>query len=148
MNVRRKKLKKGVPFSIKVGGFIVAVYAILEIIIWQGCDGSNPLLNYTELSQIVFPPSNVSYSASVQPMFNLGCTFSGCHDDNSVAGGLSLTSYFHANADPGNIVRYNPNQSKLYEVMAGKLPHTGPLDTLKNHITGIYDWILEGAPNN
>ncbi len=127
---------------------IATIGAFGGVVLWQGCDGSNPL-NYSALQQINFPPSNVSYSVDVQPMFNIGCTISGCHNDNDMAGGLSLTTWVHANADPGNIVRYNPNASKLYEVMAGKLSHNGnPVDTIKNHIQGIYDWILEGAPNN
>ena len=109
---------------------------------------SNPL-NYSALSQIEFPSSNVSYSQDVQPMFNIGCTLSGCHENADMAGGLSLTSYVNAFADPGDIVKYAPKSSKLYEVMSGSLSHGGnPVDTLSNHIKGIYDWILEGAPNN
>ncbi len=118
------------------------------IIIWQGC--SNTVTpEQQQLEQIIFPATNVSYSQDVQPVFNLACTYSGCHDDETKAKGLSLTSWTNAYySDPGVIVAGNPGNSKLCEILEGKISHAAPLDTIQNHVKGIHQWVLEGAKNN
>ena len=46
--------------------------------------------------EVVFPDSNVSYGQQVQPLFNRGCAFSGCHGvDRYDEDGYSLDSYEH-----------------------------------------------------
>ena len=128
--------------ALKFAGAAVAA----AIILWQGCESTNPVI--TQANQIVFPDANISYSQYVQPMFNISCTYSHCHDDYTQAGGLSLTSYVNANADPGNIIPYKPAQSKLCQVLEHTAPHPEPLDTIQNHIKGVHQWVLEGAKNN
>lgn len=104
----------------------------------------------TNPKDIVFPDSNVSYQNYVQPLFNLSCTFSGCHNDDSRAWNLSLTYYGGLLTKPGLIIPGKPDQSILYQIIAQKLPHSanfqGQITT--NHINGIHQWILEGAKNN
>lgn len=111
----------------------------------SSCESTNPL---TQSKNIVFPDSGVSYHQHLQPVFDLSCTYSGCHDDGTRAGGLSLTTWSNANADPGNIVPFDPDHSKLVQVMERKIIHNGPLDTISNHIRGIRRWVLEGGKNN
>ncbi|HZV12637.1 MAG TPA: hypothetical protein VFA55_05435 [Candidatus Kapabacteria bacterium] len=135
----------------KIKGYFlpIALWGTLgAIIIWQGCANSvSP--EQQQLNQIVFPATNVSYSQDVQPMFNLACTYSGCHDDGTKAKGLSLTSWTNAYySDAGVIIAGNPNSSKLCEVLEGKLAHLAPLDTIQNHVKGVHQWVLEGAKNN
>jgi len=118
----------------------------ISFIIAAGCESTNPL---TQSNNIIFPDSNVSYHQYVQPVFDLNCTYSGCHDDASKAAGLSLTNWSNANADPGNIIPFDTLHSKLNQVLTRRFGHSGgSLDTNQNHVRGIARWVLEGGKNN
>ena len=108
---------------------------------------------------IVFPDSNVSYGRYVQPLFDRGCAFRGCHgEDTFDARGFSLDSYQHARAKTGIIVQCFPSQpcdpeeSILVRRIEGldglaRMPYNRtPLTT--NQINGIKQWIREYAQNN
>ncbi len=102
-------------------------------------------------SDIVFPEDNVSYSEHVQPLFNQTCTFSGCHNDASMASGLSLTSYLRLTQRPDLYVPGNPDASMLYLRISGQFGEQMPLNRqplTPNQQQGIYTWIAEGAENN
>lgn len=134
--------------SNRVASRVAALFLIVAACgaaVLASCDSSNPV---KQLQQIVFPDSGVSYSQHVQPVFNVTCTYSGCHDDASRAGSLSLTSWSNTNADPGNVVPYDPDHSKLVQILERKLIHSGPLDTTQNHIKGIRQWVKEGGKSN
>jgi hypothetical protein len=122
----------------------VVCCVVLAAVLFAGCEGTNPV---NQNNNIVFPDSNVGYRQHVQPVFDLNCAFSGCHDDAS-SNGLRLTSWVNANADAGNIVPYDPDHSKLCQVLERKVPHNGSLDTNQNHIRGIRRWVNEGGKNN
>ena len=101
--------------------------------------------------EIVFPDSNVSYSAHVQPLFDRRCNASGCHDSGTRAGDLSLQSYVEATERPGMIVPGEPDGSILVQSIEGILGRRMPLSStplLENQIKGIRQWVLEGARNN
>lgn len=104
----------------------------------------------TDPGQVVFPDSNVSYRQHVQPLFNLSCTYSGCHSSESQAGGLAFTSYLEFIDEPGLIISGNPGSSVLAQVLDNKLPHPPTFQDRinRNHINGIKKWIEEGALNN
>lgn len=104
----------------------------------------------TDPKQIVFPDSNISYQRYVQPLFNLSCTYSGCHSSESRAGNLALTTYMEFIDEPGLIIVGNPESSVLVQVLDNKLPHTATFQDriTRNHIDGIKKWIQEGALNN
>jgi hypothetical protein len=106
--------------------------------------------NSTGSSDIVFPESNISYSQSVQPLFYQKCAFVGCHDDQSTAGNLSLTSYTALTARSGIVIPGNSNNSILAQKIDGRSPHFGPIAVTltANQISGIKKWIDEGAKNN
>jgi len=106
--------------------------------------------NPTTPSDIVFPASNISYAQSVQPLFLQKCALVGCHDDQSMAGGLSLTSYIALTAHSGIVVPRNSNNSVLAQKIDGRNPHLDPvpITLTSNQITGIKKWIDEGAKNN
>ncbi|MGB9774390.1 MAG: c-type cytochrome domain-containing protein [Bacteroidota bacterium] len=113
------------------------------------CSGTNNPAG-TE-TPIVFPDKNISYSQSIQPLFDRTCALSNCHDDITQASNLSLTSYNNATARPGIIIPGDPDHSILVERIDGRLSPRMPLyrDTLNaNQIHGIRQWILEGARNN
>jgi len=105
-------------------------------------------------SGIVFPDSGVSYGKQVQPLFDRGCAFSGCHGPDTFADrGYSLDSYQNATSRPGIIVPYNPNGSILIQSILGFAANTRRMpvnrDTLNaNQTKGLKTWISEGARNN
>lgn len=101
-------------------------------------------------SDIVFPEANISYARYVQPLFFQKCALVGCHDDQSMAGGLSLTSYTALTARSGIVVPGNSTNSILAQKIDGRNPHLGslPITLNANQINGIKKWIDEGAKNN
>lgn len=100
--------------------------------------------------EIVFPESGVSYSAHVQPFFNLRCANYGCHDSQTRAGNLSLTSYVEMTERPGIVIPRDPDSSLLLQKIDGRLPHpiNVPIIINDNQLKGIRTWILEGAEYN
>ncbi|HTK82579.1 MAG TPA: c-type cytochrome domain-containing protein [Bacteroidota bacterium] len=103
---------------------------------------------------IVFPDSNVSYGRYVQPLFDRGCAFSGCHgEDTYDFRGFALDSYGHLMFGTLQVViPGDPNNSDLARRIQGldnkpRMPlNRTPLTT--NQINGIKRWIKEGAQNN
>ncbi len=129
----------------KIKSFILIIIAIISI----SCDDSiNPI--YQEI-----PSENVSYSRHIQPLFNVKCTNSGCHDNSTRAGNLSLTSWANTTADLQIVVPYHPENSILVWSIEGRSasglmpPPTAPITPLTNNqIEGIKTWIREGAQAN
>ena len=89
--------------------------------------------------------TNISYTATIQPIFNTNCT--GCHDGS---GGLTLTSYSDLMGndvvDPGDSAA-----SKLIQKLKGTLgtqmpQNQNPLN--ETTINFIETWIDEGAMDN
>lgn len=103
-------------------------------------------------SNVVFPASNVSYSAHVQVLFDQTCALSGCHDAGVHESPLKLTS--HSNTVfgiPGIVVEGSPDQSILVLRIEGRVGQRMPLNLNplnQNQINGIRAWIAAGAPNN
>lgn len=130
------------------GGAVSAAFLVAISLFFAACSKSTAPGSSND---IVFPDRNVKYSVSVQPLFNRTCAFSGCHDDGSQAGGLSLTSYFNATARPGTIIPGDPDHSILIERVEGRILPRMPYgrDTLTaNQQVGLRQWVLEEAKNN
>lgn len=106
----------------------------------------------TNPAEVVIPSSNVSFERHLLPVFNLTCNLSGCHNEQTRAGGVALTSYFEVvfNA-PGLVLPKNPDQSVLLRVMdftsRTRIPHRESFQSriTQNHIDGVRTWIREGA---
>ncbi|MCE7934195.1 MAG: hypothetical protein DYG96_06340 [Chlorobi bacterium CHB2] len=112
-----------------------------------GC-GDNGVI--TDPLDIVFPESNVSYSQHVQPLFDLSCTSSGCHDGYTQAGGLRLETYADLFQKPGMVRPNDSTRSTLRLAIRGVTvlhPRIEPPLT-ENQARGIAIWIQEGASNN
>ena len=102
---------------------------------------------------IVFPASNISYGKYVQPLFDRGCAYSGCHAGDSPPDGLNLEDYQDAlSSDLGVIIPNDTTNSRIIWSIQGTHgaqrmpPDRDPLTP--NQIKGIKQWILEGAKNN
>ena len=92
----------------------------------------------------------MSYAEHVQPYFTLRCASYGCHEDQSRAGNLSLTSYIALTERPGVIIPFDAGSSLLMQKIDGRLPHSIEVPILinENQLTGILTWINEGAKHN
>lgn len=128
-----------------VAGALLALFAV----VWfgSGCKDSTTAPG----NEIVFPDDSVSYSQHVQPYFNLRCAYFGCHEDQTRAGNLSLTSYTNTVfARPGIVVQGNSASSLLMQKIDGRLPHplNVPIIINENQLNGIKKWIDEGGKNN
>ena len=134
---------------------VYLVFLILLVFLGQsGCKDTNTLVPGESPSTVVFPTRNVSFGVHVQTLFNQACALPTCHDDNSHAGGLSLTSYYNTVfAVPGIVVSKDPQNSILVMKIEGRGPSgdrmpPGPNPLNQNQIDGIRTWIAEGAQNN
>ena len=127
-------------------GIIVSLFLLI-----YGCKDS---ITASDIDSRVMPQSNISYSVDLQPVFNLKCANSGCHDDGTRAGGLSLTSCSNAKDDPGVIAAFSSKTSRLVwaeEGLAGisPMPPVGvnkPFTAEQDR--GLKKWIDEGAKCN
>jgi hypothetical protein len=103
---------------------------------------------------IVFPPSNISYSRHVDPLFQQRCAVSGCHVGNSAAAGLNLQTPSYSslmNYQPRLVVAGASNNSLLVQRLDGRIQPRMPLGSNplnQNQLDGIKKWIDEGALNN
>ena len=129
---------------------IFLILSLFSIMLIAACDDTK---NVTDIDSIIIPSSNVSYAQYIQPVFNAKCMRSGCHDDQTRAAGLSLTSWDNTRANSQVVYPYLPQNSKLVWSIEGTsgtimppLGYSPPVN--QNQITGIKTWIKEGAKNN
>ncbi len=125
---------------------LFAVSAIALFAISSCKNSSNPVSNP---SQIVFPASGISYEKQVQLLFNVGCALAGCHDQaTSQNRNLYLTNYGGWREDLQVIIPYDTTKSRLVwsiEARPGSTPMPPAKPLTQNQITGLKQWILEGA---
>ena len=93
-------------------------------------------------------PTNVSLVNDVQPIFDLNCNKSGCHDAApSHDPSLVKENAYLALKQGGYINTTVAEQSVLYQVIAeGNMPPSGAL--AQKDLNIILGWIREGAKNN
>lgn len=98
------------------------------------------------------PDSNISYSQHIQPIFNVRCATAGCHDDQTKAAGLSLTTYQNTTASYVFVYPGNPDASLLVLSVEGRstypMPPPGRPPLTQKQIKAIRTWVKEGAKNN
>jgi uncharacterized membrane protein len=122
---------------------------IVITIFFTSCDDT---ITAEELDKKEIPSSNVSFKTHILPVFMIKCNM--CHDDASRAGGLSLTSWVNTTSDPGIVFPSEPQNSRLVWAIEGESgtsimpPLTSGIRLTPNQITGIKQWIKEGALNN
>ncbi len=98
------------------------------------------------------PAENVSYLKHIQPVFELKCNNSGCHNDEDRAGSISLTSYQNTTADLSVVFPGQPQNSRLATAIQPStsvpMPPMAYPPLTENQVKGIITWIKEGAKNN
>ncbi len=124
--------------------FLITIPLLLFI---SSCDDQ---INVPSDAEI--PDSNISYSQHIQPIFNVRCATAGCHDDQTKAAGLSLTSYQNTTASYVIVYPGNPDASLLVLSVEGKstypMPPPGRPPLTQKQIKAIRTWVKEGAKNN
>ncbi|MEW6062499.1 MAG: c-type cytochrome domain-containing protein [Bacteroidota bacterium] len=127
------------------------VYGVVVLGITMVCFASCDKITKPDdsLDKIVFPESNISYNRHVQPLFNVACATSECHDTKTKADDLDLSYYSAAvNSKFGVIIPHDTSLSRLVWTIEGRpgSPRMPPQRSLNaNHIRGLKQWILEGA---
>ena len=126
-------------------GVIVSLATLLMTLLVVACD-SGP----SDPGDVLFPDTGVSYRRHVQPLFDVGCNFSGCHNNIDRAGNLSLDSYFDVINRPGVVVPGDSTHSLLVQVVRERQPHTFDISSIitSDQARGIAVWVQEGASNN
>jgi uncharacterized membrane protein len=126
------------------------------ILVWieQGarntkCPDSVPNTPDTTINVI----DSLCFVQSVLPIFTSSCAKASCHDAISQVGEYNLSDYTHIMNSGDGVVRFNPNATKIYQVLLGggeddRMPPS-PLPALtSNQREAIYKWIAEGAINS
>ena len=119
---------------------------VFVVVLLISCDDTKN----TDLPTI--PTTNVSFSEHIQPILNLNCISSGCHNDQDRAGSLSLTNWANTTASYIIVAPGYPDNSQLVLAVEGKtsfpMPPTGYQPLTSEQIAGIRTWVKEGAKNN
>ena len=128
---------------------ILIVILMLISLPLVSCDDTQTI---EDIDKKPIPTSNVSFAQHIYPVLNVKCNNSGCHNDESRAGGVSLTSWSNV-TDPRIVVKGDPSTSVLVWTI-DRLPSVQAMPPLgypaltETQRTGIKTWIQEGALNN
>lgn len=127
--------------------FNFGVVSIFLTIVLFGCKDT------ITQSDLFIPSVNVSYSQHVQPVFNIYCNYSGCHNSEDAAGGLMLTSWAGTTSNVSIVFPGDPDNSILIWSIKGNngaknMPPLGYQPLTEDQITGIEAWVAEGAKAN
>lgn len=127
----------------------INIYFILTLVglmLVAACDDT---INVSDLDNIIIPASNVSYEVYIQPVLTAKCARAGCHDDQTMEAGLSLTSWSNTTKSYQIVAPGLPQNSKLVWSIEGTsgniMPPLGYWAVTQNQIAGIKTWIKEGA---
>jgi len=129
----------------KVLNGLIAIAIALSFIACK--DTSTGTIN--DIEKIVFPPAMVSYNRTIQPLFNIGCATTGCHDRETRANNLDLSDYlgfrqrFYDVVIKGDTINSRLIWNLEGRVGAAPMPPQRSLNA--NQIRGFKQWILEGA---
>lgn len=102
--------------------------------------------NKEELYQNLSQPcdlSNVSFQNDIKPIMTANCSFSGCHDSNTSAGGLDLSVFSGVSSSGKSGVLLN----RLKGIGGSQMPQSaGPLSNCQIQV--IQEWVSAGALEN
>ncbi|MCX6136069.1 MAG: hypothetical protein NTV54_01045 [Ignavibacteriales bacterium] len=120
----------------------------LGLFVYSCKDSSNPI---TKPGDVVFPATNISYYRHVQPLFNIACATTNCHDRATRQSNVDLSSYAGIRGRFYDIVIPKDTlNSRLIWCIEGR-PGSSPMPPPPipsldlNQVKGIKRWIYEGA---
>ena len=131
---------------------LILAISFFSILFYSGCKDT---ITAEQIDSVVIPSSNVSYSKYIQPVLNLKCATAGCHDDITIAGGYSMTTWANT-TNPQFVTKGVPENSQLVQAIdpkyggVFKMPpiDSGVLPMTANQVQGVETWIKEGAKPN
>lgn len=133
-------------------GAVINIYLSFTFVGFMLIAACDDTVNITDIDSKIIPASNVSYSQYIQPVLTAKCARAGCHDDQTSAARLSLTSWSFTTQNSQVVFPGYPQNSKLVWSIEGTsgniMPPLGYAPVTKNQIEGIKTWIKEGAKNN
>lgn len=93
--------------------------------------------------------NTIYYNRDIQVILDTHCATAGCHDADSAVGEVVLNNYENV-INTGQVIAFDLNNSKLYEVMTDDdeedvMPPTGKLENEDINLIAL--WILQGAEN-
>lgn len=133
---------------------MIKAYLILIIVVagLLTCSGCKDSITGEDVDNRDIPDKDVSYIRHIQPVLEVKCNNAGCHNDESKAGNLSLTSYQSTTSDLSIVFPGEPQNSRLATVIQPGSGFTMPPlsypPLTEDQINGIITWIKEGAKNN
>jgi hypothetical protein len=129
---------------------LLSIYLIIISVLVTSCDDT---ITDNDIDNRIIPDSLISFSQHLQPVFEVKCI--SCHDDETKAGGLSLTTWASTTADGRVVVPFYPNNSIIVLSIEAdpSTPVMPPVGTpykpfTPNQAKGLRKWIEEGAQNN
>lgn len=126
-------------------GFGILVFATFLM----SCSHSSPTGTDIVTDPNTVTADSVYFDTDINPLLISSCAYSGCHDSQSHAHGVDLSSYNKV-MSTGGVYATKPTSSKLYKVMINSgeesMPPSGKLSNDKINL--VYNWILQGAKNN
>ena len=132
---------------------LLFIYASLFISVFVFLFGCKDSVTATDIDSRVMPASNISFTTDLQPVIQIKCATSGCHDGTSSETSLVLTSCANAKSIPGVIIAGNsPNSIIVWRVSGITGAPMPPVGVNKpftaEQIRGLKKWIDEGAKCN
>jgi hypothetical protein len=91
------------------------------------------------------PPQAVSFKKDLAPLFNSGCTQTGCHVSGAHHPYMTTDISYLQIVNGGFVNTSIPKESILYKMINGEMREYIPSASDRQK---IYDWIRNGAPNN
>lgn len=126
---------------------VMPIAAAMTAALFLSCgDDANPV---SKIEDIVFPEKNISYNRHIQPLFNIACATSGCHDVKTKASNLDLSDYTGIKQRFYDVVI--PRDTVLSRLLwsiegrAGSAPMPPSRSLTLNQLRGFNRWIMEGA---
>jgi hypothetical protein len=119
-----------------ISGTITAVF-LFAVVLATGCYYDKEDLLYGNTT-VDCTSVDSKYSTAIAPLMQSKCSYSGCHDAGSSAGGLVLENHTQVAASAGSI-----NQRCIIE---RNMPPGTPLTSTE--YTALQCWLQAGAPNN
>lgn len=124
--------------------FIIALIGAAVFLL--SCEDSSTN-TISDINTIVFPDSKINYYKTIQPLFNIGCAVSGCHDLQTKESNLDLSDYLGIKQRFYDVVIVRDTvASRLVWYIDGRMSSAQwhrPLNS--NQVRGFKKWIMEGA---
>lgn len=99
------------------------------------------------------PDDTICFVQDILPIFSSSCAITDCHDAATHEDGYTLTNYTTITGNPGSIVPFQPDESKIYKVVTeneedDRMPPPPRQALTSEQIQKLRKWILEGALNS